>query len=99
MDERREDHGLDVPDEQAVMIVRRRPFGRIALFAALGGLILLLVAIGAAWIQPRPIATHFLKGEFERGRVPESYHLDRVGLRTQEVSNLVIGEPKRPDLI
>ena len=30
---------------------------------------------------------------------PRSYHLDRVGLRTQEVSNLVIGDPKRPDLV
>ena len=28
-----------------------------------------------------------------------SYSLDRVGLRTQQVSNLVIGDPKRPDLI
>ena len=28
-----------------------------------------------------------------------SYHLDRVGLRTQEVSNLVIGDPKHPDLV
>ena len=27
-----------------------------------------------------------------------SYHLDRVGFRTQQVSNLVIGDPKRPDL-
>jgi hypothetical protein len=40
-----------------------------------------------------------LKGEFERRGVTASYHLDRVGLRTQEVSNLVIGDPKRPDLV
>ncbi|HEX8839620.1 MAG TPA: YdbH domain-containing protein, partial [Sphingomicrobium sp.] len=45
------------------------------------------------------IATHYLKGEFERRGVTASYHLDRVGLRTQEVSNLVIGDPKRPDLV
>ena len=82
-----------------MIFVRRRPFGRIAMFVALGLVGLLLVAIGAVWIERRPIATHYLKGEFERRGVTASYHLDRVGLRTQEVSNLVIGDPKRPDLV
>ena len=86
-------------DEQVAVIVRRRPFGRIALFVALGLLVLLVIAIAALWIQRRPIATHYLKGEFERRGVTASYHLDRVGLRIQEVSNLVIGDPKRPDLV
>jgi len=80
-------------------MVRRRPFGRIAMFVALGLLILLVVAIAAVWIERRPIAVHYLKGEFERRGVTASYHLDRVGLRTQEVRNLVIGDPKRPDLV
>ena len=81
------------------MIVRRRPFGRIALFVALALVALLLVAIGIVWIERRSIATHYLKGEFERRGVTASYHLDRVGLRTQEVRNLVIGDPKHPDLV
>jgi len=85
-------------------MVRRRPFGRIAMFVALGLLILLVVAIAAVWIERRPIAVHYLKGEFERrggtaSYQTASYHLDRVGLRTQEVRNLVIGDPKRPDLV
>jgi translocation and assembly module TamB len=80
-------------------MVRRRPFGRIAMFVALGFVVLLLVAIVAVWIERQPIATHYLKGEFERRGVTASYHLDRVGLRTQEVTNLVIGNPRRPDLI
>ena len=69
------------------------------MFAALGLLILLALAIAVVWIQRRPIATHFLKGEFERRGVTASYRLDRIGFRTQEVSNLVIGDPKRPDLV
>jgi len=81
------------------VIVRRRPFGRIALFVALALVALLLVAIGIVWIERRSIATHYLKGEFERRGVTASYHLDRVGLRTQEVRNLVIGDPKHPDLV
>ena len=77
-----------INEQQEKVIVRRRPFGRIALFIAVGLLVLLLVAIAGIWIQRRPIATHYLKGEFERRGVTASYHLDRVGLRTQEVSNL-----------
>src|SRR4029079_4094762 len=52
-----------------------------------------------ALIERAPIPTHYLKSEFERRGVTASYHLDRVGLRTQEVRNLVIGDPKRPDLV
>ena len=82
------------------MIVRRGiRWGRVASFVALGLLVLLLVIVVVAWIQRRPIATHYLKSEFERRGVIASYHLDRVGLRTQEVSNLVIGDPSRPDLV
>ena len=86
--------------EEGTLIVRRGPrWGRIAMFAALGLLILLAIAIGVVWLERRPIATHYLKGEFERRGVTASYHLDRVGFRTQEVHDLVIGDPKRPDLI
>ncbi|MEO8453915.1 MAG: YdbH domain-containing protein [Sphingomicrobium sp.] len=82
------------------IIVRRGPrWGRIAMFAALGPLALLAIAIAGVWVERRPIATHYLKGEFERRGVSASYHLDRVGFRTQEVSNLVIGDPERPDLV
>jgi hypothetical protein len=89
-----------VPDDSSTtVVVRRTRWGRIAAFAALALLILFAIAIAIVWIQRRPIATHFLKGEFERRGVTASYHLDRVGFRTQEVSNLVIGDPKRPDLV
>jgi translocation and assembly module TamB len=97
MDEQRRDEGLDAPAQ--TVVVRRRLFGRIAGFILLALLLLLVAAIIVVWIDRRPIAVHFLKGEFERRGVTASYHLDRVGLRTQEVSNLVIGDPKRPDLI
>ena len=93
------ENGLDVAEQDGTVIVRRRRFGRIAMFAALGLALFLAIGIGAVWIERRPIATHYLKGELERRGVTASYHLDRVGLRTQEVSNLVIGDPKRPDLI
>jgi hypothetical protein len=93
----------DRPNEDSLgetIVVRRGTrWGRVASFVALGFLLLLLVVVVVAWMQRRPIATHYLKSEFERRGVTASYHLDRVGLRTQEVSNLVIGDPNRPDLV
>src|SRR5689334_11438973 len=91
------------PNEESMgetIILRRRPgWGRIASVVAIVLLALLVVGVAVVWIQRRPIATHYMKREFERRGVTASYHLDRVGLRTQEVTNLVIGNPKRPDLI
>ena len=88
-------------DEGETVVVRRRTplFARIAGIAAVVLVVLLLIGVVAVWIERRPIAVHYLKGEFERRGVTATYHLDRVGLRTQEVHDLVIGDPKRPDLI
>jgi hypothetical protein len=86
--------------EQQTLVVRRGPrWTRIAGVVAVALLLALIVLIAVVWVERRPIATHYLKGEFERRGVTASYHLDRVGLRTQEVHDLVIGDPKRPDLI
>jgi translocation and assembly module TamB len=99
MDERRRDQGLDMPEPTHTTVVRRRPFGRVASLVGLGLLVLLIAIIAIVWIERRPIAVHYLKGEFERRGVTASYHLVRVGLRTQEVTNLIIGDPGHPDLI
>src|SRR5438874_10242547 len=86
--------------DEGTLIVRRGPrWGRIGMFAALGLLILLAIAIAIVWVERRPIAIHYLRGEFERRGVTASYRLDRVGFRTQEVHDLVIGEPSPPDLV
>ena len=86
--------------DEATLAVRRAPrWTRIAGLVAVILLIALVVLIAVVWMERRPIATHYLKGEFERRGVTASYHLDRVGLRTQEVHDLVIGDPRRPDLI
>jgi translocation and assembly module TamB len=61
-------------------------------------LVLLVIAAAAIWIWRKPIADDYIRDELERRDVTASYTLDRVGFRTQEVSNLVIGDPKNPDL-
>src|SRR5690242_18044662 len=61
-------------------------------------LVLLVIAAAALWIWRKPIADDYIKDELERRGVQGSYTLDRVGFRTQQVSNLVIGDPAKPDL-
>jgi len=97
MDQRTRDQGLPHGDHERV-IVRRPLWARIAMIAAIALLGLLVLALIAVWVERRSIATHFIKGELERRGVQGSYHLDRVGFRTQQVSNLVIGDPRHPDL-
>ena len=90
--------GDSVPESARTIIVRRRGWTRVLSYIALGFLILVVAAIAVVWLERRPIATHFLESEFRSCGVTATYHLDRVGFRTQQVSNLVIGDPKRPDL-
>jgi hypothetical protein len=98
MDQRTGDDELGAADRERV-IVRRPLWARIAMWLAVVLLALMILAIVAVWIERRPIATHFLKGEFEKRGVRAKYHLDKVGFRTQQVSDLVIGDPNHPDLV
>lgn len=100
MDERRTYEEIGEPDGSHERVtVRRSRWGRVASVIALGVLVLLAVVIALIWIERRPIAAHYIQRELQRRGVQGSYHLDRVSLRTQQVSNLVIGDPKRPDLV
>ena len=95
----RNSDGDDMGAGDGIIVVRRRRGRQVAKIASLGLLLLLIVALALAWVARRQIATNFLENEFESRGVQATYSLDRVGLRTQQVSNLVIGDPKRPDLI
>ena len=98
MVERPTDNGQLTADSSSVIVVRRYGGRRIALIAGIILLLLLLLVVAGLWIERRPIANGFLEREFKRRGVEATYSLDRVGLRTQQVSNLVIGHPRRPDL-
>lgn len=98
MDQRTRDEKLGIPNE-AHVVLRRPLWARIAMHMAVALLVLMVAAIAILWIERRPIATHFLKGEFEARGVQAQYRLDRVGFRTQQVSDLVIGAPNHPDLV
>src|SRR6185369_742504 len=50
-------------------------------------LVLLVLAALIIWIWRKPIADDYIRGELERRGVQASYTLDKVGFRTQQVSN------------
>ena len=59
---------------------------------------LALVAGGVAWLQRTSIATGFVDRELARRGVPARYTIADVGLATQRLTDVVIGDPADPDL-
>jgi translocation and assembly module TamB len=96
------EHGLERAGVvQHVAVHDRSGWHYVWRFTRIGLLILLLLlvlAVAVVWIWRRSIADNYIRDELERRGVTATYQLDRVGFRTQQVSNLVIGDPSKPDL-
>lgn len=96
------EHGLEHAHLiEPVVVHDRKGWHRVWRITRLGLLVVLTLALAAAamlWIWRKPIADDYLRDELARRGVTASYTLDRVGLRTQQVSNLSIGDPADPDL-
>ena len=60
--------------------------------------LLLLVALGVVWIWRVDLASDYIDRELARRNVQASYEIRRIGFGTQVLENLVIGDPRRPDL-
>jgi translocation and assembly module TamB len=82
-------------DEESGVNRRRRPRKRVIAAGAAAFILLLLVIV---WSQRVDIATGFIDRELEKRGVRATYTLRRVGFRTQQMENLVVGDPARPDL-
>ena len=80
------------------VVRRRRRVPRLLGWGLIGLSVLLVAAALVLWIQRRPLATDILSRELARRGVQASFTVDRVGLRTQQVSDLVIGDPRRPEV-
>lgn len=61
-------------------------------------LLLLAVALFALWLMRRSLADDAISNYLEKKGVEASYTLERVGLRTQRLRDVRIGDPDRPDL-
>lgn len=78
--------------------MRRRRWPRRLRNALLVLLVLLVAALAAVWLMRVRIAANYIDREFARRGVQASYDVKRIGLGTQVFENLVIGDPRRPDL-
>ena len=82
-------------DEESEVAVRRRPRWPLALLAVF---LLVIAIVLAIWSQRRDIAADYIQRELARRGVQASYEVKQIGFRTQRLENLVIGDPRRPDL-
>ena len=86
---------------EPVVVHDRTGWHRVWRFTRLGLLMiigLLLIALAIVWLWRKPIANDYIRDELQRRGVQATYTLDRVGFRTQQISNLVIGDAANPDL-
>jgi hypothetical protein len=61
-------------------------------------LVLLLLLLAYAWWKRVDIADGYVRDYLETNDVRAKYDIDDIGLRTQRIRNVVIGDPANPDL-
>ena len=81
------------PDRGAAAPGRGRGW-KLALFALMG-LFLLIVAVG--WFSREQIADNLISAELERLGIPAQYTIESIGPQRQIISDVILGEPDRPD--
>lgn len=54
--------------------------------------------VAGVWLAREPIADRFISDQLGTRGVPASYQIDAIGFRSERLSNVVIGDPGRPDL-
>ncbi|WP_342029208.1 YdbH domain-containing protein [Sphingomonas sp. CFBP 13720] len=74
---------------------RRRTFARVLLVVVL--IVLALAAL--LWTQRRTIADGFVRRELERRGVQARYRVAQIGLGRQRLVDVVLGDPRAPDLV
>lgn len=57
-----------------------------------------IILVTGVWIARDPIADEFIRDQLDNRDVPARYTIDRIGFRSEQLSDIVIGDPKRPDL-
>ena len=74
---------------------RRR--SRVKLALALGGG-LVVAALAVTWWQREQIANRIIAGQLKDLGLPATYTVESIGTRHQVLTNIVIGDPARPDM-
>jgi hypothetical protein len=77
-----------------VPVVARRRWRRALLAFA----VLLVLLLALVWIARKPIAANFIDAELAGRGVPARYEVKKIGLHSQRLEKLSIGDPRAPDL-
>jgi hypothetical protein len=83
-------------DTTAATAVRRRSFWRRRVLYPL--LLILALAFVAFWLQREEIADNVIGNYLRSRHVQATYHIEHIGGTRQVLTNIVIGDPKRPNL-
>lgn len=83
------------PLEETPARSARRRFGCWALLALL---VVLIAAFAAAWLNRKEIADDLIADTLDAYGIEHSYTIESIGPRRQVLSDIVIGDPARPDL-
>jgi translocation and assembly module TamB len=81
----------DWPEEAPRSRGRKRRF-----FGGVG--VTLVILLGIAYWQRISLANRVVRDQLGKYDVPVSYSIKEIGLRTQRLENIVIGDPANPDL-
>lgn len=90
----------DVADEELTDVQEPGPFRGRRLKRRIFGfvLLLLILLLAIAYWQRNSIADRFVEQELSSRGVKASYTIEEIGLRTQRLRDVVIGDPAAPDL-
>jgi hypothetical protein len=86
---------VDAADEAPPVASGRR---RIGCWAALAVLALIALGLAVAWFSRETIAGNVIGRELASRYIHATYKIEQIGPRTQIVRDIVVGDPKHPDL-
>ena len=86
---------MEAAEEERLPHVRRRPFRRRLAIAA----ILLTLLLLGLWLARVPIATRYIDRTLGARKVPARYAISDLGFGRQRLTNVVVGDPRSPDLV
>jgi hypothetical protein len=81
--------------ETAIAPKRRRVWLRVALVVAA----LFVVVIAGVWFSRERIAGDIIAGQLDQYDIPATYEIAHIGPDREVLTNIVVGNPKEPDLI
>lgn len=85
----------DAADDAVVADAPRRRGWRIALLVLLA---LVVAALAAAWFSRERIAGNVIAGQLKAYGIPATYKIASIGPERQVLTDIVVGDPRRPDL-